>query len=498
MLTDSKGNFIGGQWKKAKGKEFFSLSPSSGNIIWQGFQSSFKDIDEAIYSARDGFNLWSKLKISERLAYLKSFVDILKTNKSSLSKCISLEIGKPLWESNTEVSAMIGKLEPTIQSFNQRNIDISREQGNGLSITRFRPHGIISVIGPYNFPGHMPNGHIMPALLAGNTVIFKPSEIAPAVAEMIVEFWKISGLPAGVLNLVQGDGSIGQYLCQQENINGIFFTGSRQVGEKIRSLASVDKICVLEMGGNSPLIVWDSSDINSAVFATIQSAFITSGQRCSEARRLILPSNKFGKIFINRLISTTRKIHVGKFDEIPEPYMGPLRQPIFVDNLLKEQEILMQKGARSLLKCERLSLGDSFVSPGIIDVTKIINREDKEILGPLLQVIWVEDFNNAIKEANNTKYGLAAGIFSEDASLYERFQNEIKAGIINWNQQLTGASPWAPFGGLKESGNYRPSGYLASDYCVYSTGSIEFNKLQMPTELPPGLELDLNDNNFLA
>jgi succinylglutamic semialdehyde dehydrogenase len=490
MSTTSKGHYIAGRWAQGQGSEFLSVSPSDDHALWNGRCATTHDTDAAVLAASDAFNSWSKLELSERSAYLHAFVDVLKTNKVVLADCIASEVGKPRWEAATEVAAMIGKLDPTEQSYRERNSDSSRQQANGIARTRFRPHGVVAVLGPYNFPGHMPNGHIMPALLAGNTIIFKPSEKTPAVAEQTVEYWARAGLPPGVLNLLQGDASVGQHLCQHPGVKGIFFTGSRHVGESIRALTSVDKICVLEMGGNSPLIVWDASDIDAAVFATIQSAFITSGQRCSAARRLIVPSNSFGETLLSRLVSSTRRIRVGRHNETPEPYMGPLRLPSMVDHLLQEQERLISRGALPLLKCEPLPLGHSFVTPGILDVTPVNPREDEEIIGPFLQVIQVTDFDSALNEANNTKYGLAAGLFTEDARLYDRFKDVVRAGILNWNQQLTGASPWAPFGGIKHSGNFRPSGYLASDYCVYSMGSIELGQLALPPELPPGFSFE--------
>lgn len=489
MNIVSKGHFIRGQWVKGQGREFSSISPVDGKPLWTGYCATDHEIDAAVLAAQHSFPFWSKLKLTERSIYLNAFVDALKLQKSSLIDCISTEIGKPRWEAATEIAAMIGKLEPTEHAYQLRNSEFSRQQTNGISRTRFRPHGVVAVLGPYNFPGHMPNGHIMPALLAGDTVVFKPSENGPAVAEIMVEAWIQAGLPEGVLNLVQGDGSVGQKLCQHPDVRGIFFTGSHNIGESILATSSTDKIYAIEMGGNNPLIVWDSSDIDAAVFATIQSAFITAGQRCSSARRLIVPSNSFGQTFLSRFINVTRRIHIGLPNETPEPYMGPLRMPIMVDRLLEKQEYLVKCGALPLLKAERLSCGSSFITPAILDVTSINPRNDEEIFGPFLQVIQVKDFDSALTEANATNYGLAAGIFTEDIKLYERFREVIRAGILNWNQQLTGASAWAPFGGIKWSGNFRPSGYLAADYCVYSTSSIELDKLNLPVELPPGLVL---------
>ncbi len=497
MKELSLGHYISGEWKLGGGKEFSSFNPSNGQILWTGKIATPNECDAAIFAAKTAFTSWAKLDLSERSSYLHAFVDVLKSEKKNLTNCIANEIGKPLWEAATEVSAMIGKLEPTEQAYRERNSDFSRQLPNGLSRTRFRPHGVIAVIGPYNFPGHMPNGHIMPALLAGNTIIFKPSENSPAVGEKIMECWNKAGLPQGVLNLLQGDASVGKYLCNHSIVRGIFFTGSRTVGETIRNSLTVDKICALEMGGNSPLIVWDATDIDAAVFSTIQSAFITSGQRCSAARRLILPSNDFGDRFLTKLVAISGRILIGYPSQVPEPYMGPLRNPNFVNQLIQKQEKLIKLGANPLLKSAILPLGPCFVSPGIIDVTMIKNRDDEEIIGPFLQVTRVNDFDAALDEANNSKYGLAAGIFTEEPKLYERFHEIIQAGIINWNQQLTGASAWAPFGGIKQSGNFRPSGYLSTDYCVYSTGTIEVEKIELPKDLPPGLSFDESpSNNF--
>ena len=489
MLTNKKVHFINNQWIEGNGNPFESISPVTETVCWNGKNATDVECNNAVSSAKEAFYSWSNLTISERTDYIQNFVEVLKKNQVTLAKCIALETGKPQWESLTEVAGMIGKLGPTLAAFEKRNSNFQKEIPNGISNTRFKPHGVITVIGPYNFPGHMPNGHIIPALLAGNTVIFKPSENGAAVAQLTIEYWEEAGLPKGVLNLIQGDGSVGNILCCHKDINGVFFTGSYKVGQLIHNSCGTNKICALEMGGNSPLIVWDSSNIDATVIATIQSAFITTGQRCSSARRLIIPSNAFGQSFIERLIEVTKEIRIGKNDQQQEPYMGPLRTSSLVDSILKKQDELIEKGAVVLLKSERLqTLGSCFVSPGIIDISSItIDYNDNEIIGPFLQVMRVSNFETAIQEANNSDYGLAAGLFSEDYELYKKFEQKIKAGIINWNQQLTGASGWAPFGGIKKSGNFRPSGFLASDYCVYSTGSIEKKNIEMPSKLPSGL-----------
>lgn len=491
MYIKSKGNFINGEWKRSFGEKFNSFSPINEGVLWEGNKSTDDDIKLAVESAMNGFSTWSELKVEQRIKFLENYVRTLEENKEEIARCIAYEVGKPLWEARTEVSSMLGKLEPCIEAFELRNKTIIREQTNKTrSVTKFKPHGVVAIIGPYNFPGHMPNGHIMAALLAGNTVILKPSEKVPFTSEKIMELWEKANLPKGVINMVQGDKDAGEKLCLNDGVNGVFFTGSKKAGFRIEELCLHKKICVLEMGGNSPFIVWDTSNIDSAVITTIQSSFITSGQRCSTARRLIVPNNEFGNKFLNRLVEITKNIKVGKPEDSEEPFMGSLQCRDLVDKIINKQNDLITKGAKVLLESKRISeLGAAFITPGIIDVTDIENLIDEEIIGPFIQVTRVNNFRQALNVANNTCYGLAAGIITEDRKLYETFEKEIKAGIISWNKQLTGASKFAPFGGIKDSGNYRPSGFLATDYCVYATASTECEKMQDIENLPKGIVL---------
>ena len=294
MSVNSKGNFINGEWLLASGKEFSSYSPVNDELLWTGNYSSEKDVEIAIEKAKEAFDSWSLLDIENRIKYLTRFKEIVEENKAELAECISNEVGKPYWEALIEVGGVIGKLEPCVEAYNLRNKTIEKEQSDGsISITRFKPHGVVGVIGPFNLPAHMPNIHVMAALLAGNTVVLKPSEKTPLVSEKVMEFWEKAGLPAGVINMVYGDKTIAEELCKSKSVKGIFFTGSRNAGENIEKLCMHRKMCVLEMGGNSPYIVWDAKNVDSAVITIIQSSFITSGQRCLAARRLIIPNNDF-------------------------------------------------------------------------------------------------------------------------------------------------------------------------------------------------------------
>jgi succinylglutamic semialdehyde dehydrogenase len=454
---------------------FQSINPADGTIVWEGCEASSTAVDQAVQYAAAASASWSCLSINERSAYFIGFEDKLKEKKQFLAEVISKETGKPLWESRNEVNAMIAKIPLSLEAYGARCAGIIHRQEETYSITRHRPHGVVAVMGPFNFPGHLPNGHIVPALLAGNTIVFKPSELTPWMGEEMVRCWHEAGLPPGVLNLIQGGRSTGQALASHPAIQGLFFTGSYSTGKSLTALFAnmPGKILALEMGGNNPLVIGRISDWDAAVDLTIESAFLTSGQRCTCARRLIVPRSKEGDFFIDKLTDQTKKITIGTYTDDPEPYMGPVITEKQALNLIEEQRKLVEKGGRAILEMRQLKKGTGLVTPSLIDVTAMKERIDEEFFGPLLQIIRVNDFAEAIAEANNTKYGLSAALFSDSHDEYSLFYQSVKAGVINWNTPLTGATSAAPFGGVKCSGNHRPSAFYAADYCAYPVASME-------------------------
>ena len=465
---------------------FHSINPATGEIVWEGPVAT--EIDAAVETARRASGEWAATNLENRIRCLQAFAARLKADRAGLADAISAEVGKPHWESLTEVDAMINKIPASIQAYNDRRSPSATESAGVRSATRFKPHGVVAVLGPFNFPGHLPNGHIVPALLAGNTVLFKPSELAPRVAEKTVAHWHAIGLPPGVIQLLQGGRSVGEALVNHPGIDGVFFTGSSHVGKSMRrALADhPEKILALEMGGNNPLIVHEIGNIPAAVYNIIQSAFITAGQRCTCARRLIVPVGSEGDAFLNALVTAIRHIRVGPATAHPEPFIGPVITDAAAIKLLAQQTDLH---GESLTEMESIGPRLAMLSPGLIDVTKVKDRPDAELFGPVLQVIRVTDFEAAIVEANRTQYGLAAGLLSDNRDLYEKFYSRIRAGIVNWNRPLTGASGSLPFGGIGASGNHRPSGFYAADYCSYPIASLECPRLELPGTLTPGVVL---------
>ncbi|MCY1207426.1 N-succinylglutamate 5-semialdehyde dehydrogenase [compost metagenome] len=484
-------HFIAGNWQAGQGDAFDSLNPVTQAVVWSGRGANAAQVDEAVKAARAAFPAWARRPLEERITILEQFAVTLREHADELARCIGEETGKPLWESATEVTSMVNKVAISIQSYRERTGEKSGPLAAATAVLRHKPHGVVAVFGPYNFPGHLPNGHIVPALLAGNAVVFKPSELTPKVAELTVKCWVEAGLPAGVLNLVQGARETGVALAGNPGIDGLFFTGSSRTGNLLHQqfAGRPDKILALEMGGNNPLVVDQVQDVDAAVYTIIQSAFISAGQRCTCARRLLVPEGAWGDALLARLVSVASTIRVGAFDDQPAPFMGSVISLDAARHLLKAQEHLIAGGAVALLAMSQPLENAALLTPGILDVTAVADRPDEEFFGPLLQVIRYRDFDAAIAEANATQYGLAAGLLSDSAERYQQFLIESRAGIVNWNKQLTGAASSAPFGGVGASGNHRASAYYAADYCAYPVASLESETLALPATLTPGVSL---------
>ncbi|ODC02817.1 succinylglutamate-semialdehyde dehydrogenase [Terasakiispira papahanaumokuakeensis] len=485
--------FIDNQWIQGQGLTFQSLDPSDNSVVWEGASAHPDQVAQAIKAAREAFPAWANALLEERLAVIDRFAALLKTHEEELAFTISREVGKPLWETRTEVAAMMGKVGISKQAYHERTGTKSNDMPGAQAVLRHRPHGVVAIFGPYNFPGHLPNGHIVPALIAGNTIVFKPSELAPAVSDLVISLWQQAGLPKGVLNLVQGERETGIALANHDGIDGVFFTGSPQVGHVLHQnfAGHPGKILALEMGGNNPLVVSASTaDINAVVYETLQSAFLSAGQRCTCARRLLLPKGAHGDAILDALAKATAHLKVDRFDAEEPPFMGPLVSAKAADTLLEDYNNLIALGAKPIVAMTRGNPTTGFVTPSIVDATDILNQlPDHEYFGPLLTVIRYDSLDQAMTIANNTKFGLSAGILSDDRREYEWFLQHSRAGIINWNRQTTGASSAAPFGGTGASGNHRASAYYAADYCSYPVASIEVDTLTTPEKLPHGLTL---------
>ncbi|MAP94815.1 MAG: succinylglutamate-semialdehyde dehydrogenase [Ponticaulis sp.] len=465
------GLYINGEWKQGSGAAFQSTDPASGDVVWEGAAATAADVTDAYSAARKAFPGWARTPLEERIAVLRAYVAELDKLADILPETISREVGKVLWETQAELGAMKGKVELSIGSYDKRTGHEVSETAFGQSELIHRPHGVMAVMGPFNFPGHLPNGHIVPALLAGNTIVFKPSELAPATGELLVKTMEKAGLPPGVLNLVQGARDTGAALLDGD-LDGVLFTGSATTGTFIHKKfgGRPDIMLALEMGGNNPLIAWEYGDVDAAADIAAQSAFLTTGQRCTCARRLIVPEGAVGDRLVDAVVSRGDMIRIGAWNE-ENIFMGPLVSAQAANGAEAFQAKLEELGGKVLKRLQNPSDESAFVSAGVIDMTGVSNVPDEELFGPFMQVWRAKDFDEAIEIANNTKFGLSAGLISEQQSLWDEAHIRLRAGILNFNRPTAGASSALPFGGPGMSGNHRPSAFYAADYCAWPQAS---------------------------
>jgi succinylglutamic semialdehyde dehydrogenase len=459
-----------------------STNPYDRSRIGQVAATWPEELIGAEHRALKALPAWKNRPLVQRADLLRRYAESLRDEIEPLASLITRETGKPLWESRTEVNAMAGKVDISIDAYEQRCADFTK----GGARTRFYPLGLVAVLGPFNFPGHLPNGHIVPALLAGNTVLFKPSEQTPLVGRFLVDSLHRAGVPEDVLQIVQGGAELGKAISQLEQLSGLFFTGSSQAGLAIHKAfgGRPQTLLALEMGGNNPLVVEPLEAIDAAARMVCQSAFVTAGQRCTCARRLLVPSGNWGDRFLDALAETITQIQVGDPLSDPGPYLGTLISTQAAQGVLAFEQALLGRGAQSIQPLGRGFTSPAQLAPGLIDVSMVDEQAEEECFGPLLQVMRYSSFDEAIQTCNDTAYGLAAGLLSESEANYLRFREGVAAGIVNWNTPLTGASSAAPFGGRGLSGNHRPSAYLAADYCAQPTASLEQAALAPATDLP--------------
>ncbi|MGZ8306921.1 MAG: succinylglutamate-semialdehyde dehydrogenase [Allosphingosinicella sp.] len=449
-----------------------SIEPATGANLWTG---EVGDVDSEVARARSAWAGWAAKPLAVRIEALRRFANVVRGKKEALADLIARETGKPLWETATEVDAVVNKVDISVSAYSERTSQRRFEGALGARVAvRHKPHGVLAVLGPYNFPAHLPNGHIVPALLAGNAVVFKPSEKTPAVGEMLVQLYHEAGVPEDVVRCVQGGVDVGKALAASPGLDGLLFTGSARAGLALhRQFADApQKILALEMGGNNPLVVWDAKDVPAAAVIAVQSAFMSSGQRCTGARRLIVQEGQHEPL-LAEIVKLAERIIVDHPHAAPAPFMGPVIDNQAADQLQEAFLDLMIKGGRAIRRLDRPVADKPFLTPAIIDVTDVAERPDAELFGPVLQVIRVPDFDAALAEANATRYGLAASLVGGSPELYDRFWANIRAGVINWNKPTNGAPSNAPFGGLGLSGNHRPSAFYAADYCAYPVTSSE-------------------------
>jgi succinylglutamic semialdehyde dehydrogenase len=456
----------------AKGSRLVSTDPATDAEIWSG---EIGDAAAEVAAARAAWPAWAAHSNSYRIEAVRRFANVVRKKEGMFAELIAHETGKPLWEAKTEVAAVVNKVEISVEAYAERTPQRKMEAalGNRVAV-RHKPHGVLAVLGPYNFPAHLPNGHIVPALIAGNAVVFKPSEKTPATGEMLVRCFHEAKIPEGVVRLLIGGPEQGRALAGESGIDGLLFTGSARAGFALhRQFAEIPhKILALELGGNNPLVIWNAKDIESAAAIAVQSAYLSAGQRCTAARRLVIDDGEH-EALLGAILKLIDRIIVDHPFADPQPFMGPVIDNAAADHVQEQWLNLMMKGGKPLRRLDRPVAERPYLTPALIDVTDVRDRPDEEIFGPVLQLVRVKDFDAAIAEANNTRFGLAASLVGGSPDQYDKFWANVRAGVINWNKPTNGAPSNAPFGGVGLSGNHRPSAFYAADYCAYPVTSSE-------------------------
>ncbi|MBL7665150.1 MAG: aldehyde dehydrogenase family protein [Bacteriovoracaceae bacterium] len=483
-MFQTKGDFFSGKFHSVKKGDEFIEKFSPGEIsekLWES-HVTYAHIEKVVESAQQGFQVWKKTKLEERITYLKKFQEIIGKRSEEIAMAIALDTGKPLWESKTEAAALGNKVEVTIADSLKRvqNQTIANVMPQISGHTIYKPLGPSLVIGPFNFPCHLANTQIIALLLTGNSVIFKPSEKTIYSSQLMFECLAEANFPVGVINLINGTGKTSSTLAAHPDIKGVFFTGSKNVGLKIleKTHSQIGKLVALELGGKNTTIIHKDAHIEHSLTELIRSCFLSTGQRCTSTS-LIAVHHSIQDELMDRFVEISKKIlidHPTKYT-IP-PFMGPLIDQMAVDKYLDICRLGEEEGAEILIKAENYKgkYDGHYVTPSIYYMKEAkMNSEylQTEIFGPNCTFIPYKEQEEAIQIANMTEYGLAASVFTHDKNFYEKCILDIDSGLINLNRSTVGASARLPFGGVKSSGNHHPAAVSMIDSCVSMISSLE-------------------------
>jgi len=477
-------DFIAGSWADAKAPDgvIEDRSPADLSMLLGRHPWAVSQADAAVAAAREAQPAFAARPSGDRERLVRRIGALLKDHEEELARAIALDVGKPLWEARTEAQACSAKAAITADE-GMKLASPFPAPGQPGAECRFRPLGVLAVLGPFNFPLHLPNGHILPALACGNAVVFKPSDVAPHAAEVYARCLDQAGVPRGLFNLVQGGPAVGAALAAHEGVDGVLFTGSWAVGQAIQKAnQGRTKLLALEMGGKNAALVLADADLEKAAYDVLFSAFVSAGQRCTAASRAIVVGD--ARRFAQRIVQLARKLSIGHpLDD--GVFMGPLASPAALE---KFERGIRAAEAETLLESRRLQprgLEGCYVSPSVhfVGQRRSSPYEREELFGPDLAVHPAGSEEEALQIANATDYGLAASVHTRSEQAFDRCQRALECGVVNWNAPTVGASGRLPFGGLKRSGNHRPAALWSTLYCsapvavLRGDGAFDRNKL---------------------
>ncbi|MGG3466949.1 aldehyde dehydrogenase family protein [Neobacillus pocheonensis] len=471
--VETFNNLINGQWQEAVSKKtFLSVNPANHEDIVGSFQASNEqDVKLAIEAAKQAFPAWSKTAPSKRASILNQAASILEQNADQLAEELTREEGKHVDDAKNEVLRSAQTLRfYAVEGQTFTGETFPNDDPNMKVSTEREPLGVVSVITPWNFPLSIPARKIAPALITGNTVVFKPSSDTPLIAVRLVEALVQAGIPKGVINFVTGKASeVGDLLVTHPAVRAVTFTGSTAAGEDIHRKASFTTRTQMELGGKNPLIVMDDADLDLAASLTVNGGFSLTGQACTGTSRVIVLKD-VKEAFVQKLIEKTSALKIGNGFE-KGVKIGPLANEKQLKNVLKYIQYGKEDGAALVFGGEQLTEGEYqkgyYVQPAIftnVDPDSRIAKE--EIFGPVIAVIEVDTYEEAIAIANDVEYGLSASIVTNNLKIANQFTKDIQAGTVKVNRTTTGNLMNAPFGGLKKSSTstFRESGRVGLEF----------------------------------
>ncbi|HEU4477406.1 MAG TPA: aldehyde dehydrogenase family protein [Pyrinomonadaceae bacterium] len=470
---DTYRNYIDGKWiESTSSRTVPNVNPANiDDVLGTIRQATRAEAKAAVDAAADNFASWRSTPAPTRGRIVGRAAHLLEEHKEDLAQLLTREEGKTIAESRGELQRSINVAEFCAGEARRMNGEtIQSELPANFAYTLKQPLGVVACVTPWNFPVAIPVWKIAPALVAGNTVVFKPASLTPASAVRIVDLFEAAGLPPGVLNLVLGSGSeAGDEIINHPAVKAVSFTGSNQVGIRLYEQVSRRGAKVqCEMGGKNPVVVLEDADMELAVESTAQGAFGSSGQRCTATSRAVVV-NKVADEFVDRIAKRAASMRIGNGAD-PTTEMGPTVDEDQFKTVLSYIDIGREDGATLVCGGTRAE-GDGldkgyFVNPTVFDrVTPDMRIAREEIFGPVLSVLRVNDFEEAMRVANDCEYGLSSSIFSNDATRIFRFVDEIETGMTHINSPTTGGEAHIPFGGIKGTGiGDREQGSTALDF----------------------------------
>jgi succinylglutamic semialdehyde dehydrogenase len=478
---EPRGDFVGGRFalpERADG-ELVLVDPGDTRAPLGAFPFAAESVARAVDAARRAWPAWRDASPETRAAALRRLGDALRADGERLARAIASEVGKPLWEAKTEVTAMVAKIDITLTQGLELVAPRAFELGNG-QVGRWRAsaRGVLAVLGPFNFPGHLVHGHVVPALATGNCVVVKPSDKTAATGQVYAELLERAGFPPGVANVIQGDASVGAALAAHPRVDGVLFTGSYAVGRRILA-ATLDqpwKLVALEMGGKNGVLVCADAELDAAAQAIAFGACATSGQRCSATSR-VFAERAVADALAERLTRLFEGIAIGHSSD-PNAFMGPVISAAARERHAQALRWAAEDGAETLVAggpCEGPRPG-FYVRPSLQRLTRFApasRYQGEEHFVPDAFLLAVDSLDEGLAALDASEYGLVASVFTRRREVYERAARELRVGCLNWNAPTVGASSKLPFGGVRKSGNDRPAAAASTLYTTYPQANLE-------------------------